>query len=133
MVVDFSEIKRVVSRWIDENLDHRMILDGRPGGRNAAGHGRAAVPDGRHPTAENIAKLIFETAARSTDFRWWKSALGDAALLCDVSSEGLDEQSPLMVESKGSSGSIFGGGRRRRRWPARRWPTKPASRARAPC
>ena len=27
MVVDFSEIKRVVGRWIDENLDHRMILD----------------------------------------------------------------------------------------------------------
>ena len=27
MVLDFSEIKRVVSRWIDENLDHRMLLD----------------------------------------------------------------------------------------------------------
>lgn len=26
MVLDFSEIKRVVSHWIDENLDHRMIL-----------------------------------------------------------------------------------------------------------
>src|ERR1700719_405783 len=27
MVLDFSDIKRVVSRWIDDNLDHRMILD----------------------------------------------------------------------------------------------------------
>ena len=26
MVLDFSDIKRVVATWIDENLDHRMIL-----------------------------------------------------------------------------------------------------------
>jgi len=26
MVLDFSDIKRVVSQWIDDNLDHRMIL-----------------------------------------------------------------------------------------------------------
>ena len=26
MVLDFSDIKRVVSNWIDDNLDHRMIL-----------------------------------------------------------------------------------------------------------
>jgi len=26
MVMDFSDIKRVVSSWIDEHLDHRMLL-----------------------------------------------------------------------------------------------------------
>src|SRR4249919_1610351 len=26
MVVDFSKIKKVVSAWIDANLDHRMLL-----------------------------------------------------------------------------------------------------------
>jgi 6-pyruvoyltetrahydropterin/6-carboxytetrahydropterin synthase len=26
MVLDFSDIKRVVSGWIEDNLDHRMIL-----------------------------------------------------------------------------------------------------------
>ena len=26
MVLDFADIKRSVSNWIDENLDHRMIL-----------------------------------------------------------------------------------------------------------
>src|ERR1700751_4283233 len=26
MLVDFGEIKRKVQRWIDENLDHNMIL-----------------------------------------------------------------------------------------------------------
>lgn len=65
MVLDFSEIKEVVGRWIDENLDHRMILD----------RTDAAAPvlqemgepiflmDG-NPTAENIAKRIFDVAAQ---------------------------------------------------------------------
>ncbi|MEX2175140.1 MAG: 6-carboxytetrahydropterin synthase, partial [Pirellulaceae bacterium] len=26
MVMDFTDIKRFVSSWIDENLDHRMLL-----------------------------------------------------------------------------------------------------------
>ena len=26
MVVDFSDIKRIVATWIDDNIDHRMIL-----------------------------------------------------------------------------------------------------------
>ena len=26
MVLDFSDIKRVVNTWIDETLDHRMLL-----------------------------------------------------------------------------------------------------------
>ena len=26
MVLDFTEIKQVVSTWIDDNLDHRMLL-----------------------------------------------------------------------------------------------------------
>ena len=59
MVVDFSEIKQVVSGWIDDNLDHRMILH----------QDDPVVPHLRelnepmylidvNPTAENIAKLI---------------------------------------------------------------------------
>ena len=64
MVLDFTEIKRVVSRWIDETLDHRMILH----------HDDPAVPSlqalgeplfliDRNPTAENIARLIFDFTA----------------------------------------------------------------------
>jgi 6-pyruvoyltetrahydropterin/6-carboxytetrahydropterin synthase len=63
MVIDFTDIKRVVSRWIDEQLDHRMILH----------KDDPAVPALRqlneplylldvNPTAENIAKLIFDFA-----------------------------------------------------------------------
>jgi 6-pyruvoyltetrahydropterin/6-carboxytetrahydropterin synthase len=64
MVMDFSDIKRVVSTWIDENLDHRMILH----------RDDPAIPSltqlneplhivDFNPTAENIARLIHEFAA----------------------------------------------------------------------
>ena len=64
MVIDFSDIKRVVSTWIDDQLDHRMLLR----------HDDPFVPIleklgepmflmDENPTAENIAKLIFDYAA----------------------------------------------------------------------
>jgi 6-pyruvoyltetrahydropterin/6-carboxytetrahydropterin synthase len=64
MVMDFSVIKRVVSTWIDDNLDHRMILH----------RDDPAIPPLRelgeplhvvdcNPTAENIARLIHDFAA----------------------------------------------------------------------
>ncbi len=49
MVIDFSDIKRVVSNWIDENLDHRMILHRDDPARSARKAGRADVPGGREP------------------------------------------------------------------------------------
>jgi 6-pyruvoyltetrahydropterin/6-carboxytetrahydropterin synthase len=61
MVVDFSEVKRVVGTWIDETLDHKLILH----------KDDPLLPELRrmnelfvvldvNPTAENIAKMIFE-------------------------------------------------------------------------
>jgi 6-pyruvoyltetrahydropterin/6-carboxytetrahydropterin synthase len=61
MVLDFSDIKRVVSGWIDDNLDHRMILH----------RDDPVVPLLQqmneplylldvNPTAENIARLIYD-------------------------------------------------------------------------
>jgi 6-pyruvoyltetrahydropterin/6-carboxytetrahydropterin synthase len=64
MVLDFSEIKQVVSRWIDDNLDHRMILcrdDPAVSVLQKLGEPLHLVD--ANPTAENIAKLIFEFAA----------------------------------------------------------------------
>lgn len=61
MVIDFSEIKQVVAGWIDDELDHRMIL-----------HRKDPVVEilqemdeplyllDENPTAENIAKLIYQ-------------------------------------------------------------------------
>ncbi len=61
ITIEFSDIKRVVSTWIDEELDHRMLLH----------KDDPALPFLRelgeplhvldvNPTAENIAKLIHE-------------------------------------------------------------------------
>lgn len=61
MVVDFSDIKRIVKAWIDETLDHRMLLNRAdpllPSLRNELVY---LMDD--NPTAENIAKLIFNHA-----------------------------------------------------------------------
>lgn len=61
MLIDFSEMKRTIQTWIDENLDHNMLLR----------HDDPILPVLRergervfvmqdNPTAENIARLIYE-------------------------------------------------------------------------
>jgi 6-pyruvoyltetrahydropterin/6-carboxytetrahydropterin synthase len=61
MVLDFSDIKRVVSGWIDDNLDHRMLLHrDDPFVPVLKQHGEPVFLMDENPTAENIAKLIFE-------------------------------------------------------------------------
>lgn len=61
MVLDFSDIKRVVSNWIDENLDHRMILHRDDPARAALEQlGEPMFLIDVNPTAENIARLIFD-------------------------------------------------------------------------
>ena len=63
MVMDFSEIKRVVSTWIDENLDHRMILrSDDPAVPFLKKLGEPVYLLDVNPTAENIARLIFDFA-----------------------------------------------------------------------
>jgi 6-pyruvoyltetrahydropterin/6-carboxytetrahydropterin synthase len=65
MVVDFSDVKRKIGGWIDDTLDHKMILH----------RDDPALPDLQrqqepvfvvdvNPTAENIARLIFEQTHR---------------------------------------------------------------------
>jgi 6-pyruvoyltetrahydropterin/6-carboxytetrahydropterin synthase len=68
MVLDFSEIKRVLNRWIDENLDHRMLLERTdPAVAALQKLGEPIYLLDVSPTAENIARLIFE-AARERGF-----------------------------------------------------------------
>ena len=62
MVVDFRDIKRIVKAWIDDNLDHRMILrhdDPMVGPLRAAGEPLFLLDS--NPTAERLAQLLFET------------------------------------------------------------------------
>lgn len=61
MVLDFSDIKNVVSKWIDDTLDHRMILcKDDPAIDALAKLGEPLYLIDQNPTAENIAKLIFD-------------------------------------------------------------------------
>jgi 6-pyruvoyltetrahydropterin/6-carboxytetrahydropterin synthase len=63
MVIDFDEIKGFVKKWVDDTLDHRMLLsrdDPYLAFLREAGEPHH-VFDG-NPTAENIARLIFNHA-----------------------------------------------------------------------
>lgn len=63
MLVDFSDIKRHVAGWIDANLDHRMILNqADPVVPLLQEQGEPLFLIDANPTAENIAKLIFDFA-----------------------------------------------------------------------
>ena len=63
MVMDFSEVKRVIGRWIDDHLDHKMLLHrDDPVIPELRRQGEAFVELDVNPTAENIAKLIFDRA-----------------------------------------------------------------------
>ena len=64
MVVDFSEIKRVVGGWIDATLDHKMLLHrDDPVIPELRRQGEPFVELDVNPTAENIARMIYEKAA----------------------------------------------------------------------
>jgi 6-pyruvoyltetrahydropterin/6-carboxytetrahydropterin synthase len=64
MVMDFSRLKRVVGGWIDEALDHKMLLHkDDPALPFLRQQGEPVFVLDANPTAENIARLIFEYAA----------------------------------------------------------------------
>jgi 6-pyruvoyltetrahydropterin/6-carboxytetrahydropterin synthase len=64
MVVDFSRLKRVVGGWIDETLDHKMLLHrDDPILAYLRAQGEPVYVLDVNPTAENIARLIFEQTA----------------------------------------------------------------------
>ena len=61
MVVDFSRIKKVVSAWIDETLDHKMLLHkDDPVLPFLRQQGEPVYVMDVNPTAENIARLIYD-------------------------------------------------------------------------
>ena len=63
MLVDFGDIKREVQLWVDENLDHNMLLcRDDPILPVLQARGERVFVMAANPTAENIARLIFERA-----------------------------------------------------------------------
>jgi 6-pyruvoyltetrahydropterin/6-carboxytetrahydropterin synthase len=60
MVVDFKEVKRIAQTWVDEHLDHKMLLHrDDPVVPLLQGVGEPLFLMNDNPTAENIAKLVF--------------------------------------------------------------------------
>ena len=61
MVVDFSDIKRVVKGWIDRELDHKMILrHDDPLVKPLQQLGEPVYILDSNPTVERIARLVFD-------------------------------------------------------------------------
>lgn len=62
-VVDFEEIKEKVQRWVDSELDHKMLLNRKdPLAKTLKEMGEPVVLMDGNPTAENIARYIFDYA-----------------------------------------------------------------------
>ena len=65
MLVDFTDIKCALRDWIEETLDHRMILcESDPALPMLRELGEPVHVIGENPTAENIARLIYDQARR---------------------------------------------------------------------
>ena len=63
MVVDFTLLKRAVGGWIDDYLDHKMLLHkDDPIIPELVRQGEPFVTLDVNPTAENIARMIFDHA-----------------------------------------------------------------------
>jgi len=63
MVVDFSDIKRIVKGWIDRELDHKMILrHDDPLVKPLQSLGEPIFIIDSNPTVERIARLIYEVS-----------------------------------------------------------------------
>jgi 6-pyruvoyltetrahydropterin/6-carboxytetrahydropterin synthase len=64
MVVDFARLKKVVGTWLDEQFDHKLILqNGDPLVPVLREQGETFVTIDEPPTAEVLARLIFDFAA----------------------------------------------------------------------
>ena len=65
MVMDFYDVKKIFGSWLDETLDHRMILWKKdPLAKVLKDHGEPVVVTPESPTAEVIAKWIFDAARK---------------------------------------------------------------------
>ena len=84
MVYDFSDIKEAIKNWIDETLDHRMLLcTDDPILPALKQRSELFYLMEENPTAENIARLIFNQArARGlpvTEVRLWETSTSCAS------------------------------------------------------
>ncbi len=72
MAVDFEEIKSSIGRWVDEAMDHKMLLNkADPLAAALKKMGEPVFEMEENPTAENIARLVYEQARKAgLDAAW---------------------------------------------------------------
>lgn len=78
MLVDFTRIKQIVQKWIDDEIDHKMLLHrDDPVLPFLREKGEPVVVLDVNPTAENIAKLIFDHSRSQglpvTEVKLWET------------------------------------------------------------
>ena len=78
MAVDFTRVKHSVQDWIDQNLDHKMVLRrDDPLVTLLADLREPTFVMEHNPTAERLAELIFDAAAQQgfpvASVRFWES------------------------------------------------------------
>ena len=78
MAVDFTVLKHTLQKWVDANLDHKMVLrrdDPLVAALEALGEPVYLMEV--NPTAETLARLIFDVAASSalrvSSVRFWET------------------------------------------------------------
>jgi 6-pyruvoyltetrahydropterin/6-carboxytetrahydropterin synthase len=84
MVLDFSDIKRTLKTWVDETLDHKMILCKHdPVIPLLKQNNEVFYLMEENPTAENMAKLIFDFARKQglpvVEVRLWETSTSCAS------------------------------------------------------
>ena len=78
MVMDFGDVRDLVKEWIDEHIDHRMVLSRRdPLVPLLTDMGEPIYTIDENPTAENLARHIFhrvrEQGLRLSEVRLWET------------------------------------------------------------
>jgi 6-pyruvoyltetrahydropterin/6-carboxytetrahydropterin synthase len=95
IAVDFTLVKRRVQDWVDQNLDHKMVLRrDDPLVPLLAGLQEPVYLMEHNPTAERLAELIFDRAAELglpvARVRFWESPGSHATFEPAVQGIGLD-------------------------------------------
>ena len=78
MVMDFTDVRNIIKSWVDEHLDHKMLLrSDDPVIPSLRELGEPLYLLDVNPTAENIARHIFENAREHglalTEVRLWET------------------------------------------------------------
>lgn len=83
MVTDFSDISKVVKKWVDEELDHKLLLNEKdPIIAAMKEYEQPFVTLPENPTAETIAKYIFDHCRKQglpvTEIGLWETTTSKA-------------------------------------------------------